>query len=482
MEQVTSDVNLEKLLNELKNTEEVNQFKRILQNLFIHCINLDINQKDISEKNIEKSIKLIRSLEKISIYLFSEYNNSLKNYDNETKKKAMEVTALVSDKIGDYLKHVNEKELDSLNIEKIFIKQLKFYWKSSIAYTLGENAPNSIVIAKKLRNVLLELKENHTIAKDRNDLFTFSFYLLSRQLISNIEDYIEDPALIDVFNNLRKFINSGEERFVDDLYSILDEQINKYLELFETNYYWHLRYLKLCIGKIINNSAWNNLKGVFSKSYIQQLIKSRPPVIELWPNQLEIINNEDGFLRNDTIKRTLVNFPTSGGKSLLAEFAIVKELENDITKKCFYIVPTNALVYEVTKRLRERFRRLGYNVSSSVNGYEPDLVNGNYFEEHIIVTTPEKLDMIIKNNLSEDILSDTSLIIFDEFQKIQDRNRGWIIEGSIVFLINHQIYKDIKLMFLSAIIDNGPLILNWVDDHNGSNSNYVPNSWRPTTK
>ncbi|WML57449.1 DEAD/DEAH box helicase [Neobacillus sp. PS2-9] len=482
MEQVTSDVNLESLLKELKNTKEVTEFGRILQNIFILCINLDVNQINISEESIERSIKFIRILDKISIYLFSEYNNTYKNYDNETKNKAMELTALVSDKVGDYLKHVNETELTSLNIEKILFKQLKSYWKSSVAYTLGDNAPNSIVIAKKLRNVLLELQENHTIIKDKKDIFTFSYYLLSRQTISNIEDYIEDPALIDIFHNLRKFIQSGEVRFINVLYSILDEQIKLSLELFDTNYYWHLRYVKLCLGKIINNCVWNNLEGIFSRNYIQQLIKSRPPVIELWPNQLEVINNKDSFLKNDSIKRTLVNFPTSGGKSLLAEFAIVKELETDITKKCFYIVPTNALVYEVTKRLRERFRRLGYNVSSSINGYEPDLVYGNYFEEHIIVTTPEKLDMIIKNNLSEDILSETSLIIFDEFQKIQDRSRGWIIEGSIVFLINHLKFKNIKLMFLSAIIDNGPIIINWVDDENGSSSDYIPNSWRPTNK
>lgn len=482
MEQVTSAMNLDSLLIELKNSEEVNEFRRILQNIFILCIKLNIDELEIREEQIEEHIKFIRKLEKISIYLFSEYNNSFKDYDGGSRNKAMDLTALVSDKIGDYLNHVNEKTLVSLNIEEILLRQLKSYWKSSVAYTLSNNAPNSIVISKKMNSILLQLIGRDTTAECKYDLYIFSYYLLSRQLISNIEGYIENSALIAIFNNLRKFIYSGEERYVEDLYSILDEQLKLHLELFETNYYWHLRYLKLCIEKIINNSVWRNLKGVFSENYIQQLVKSRPPVIELWPNQIEVINSEKVFLRNDAIKRTLVNFPTSGGKSLLAEFALVKELEADVNKKCFYIVPTNALVYEVTKRLRERFRRLGFNVSGSVGGYESDLVYGNKPEEHIIVTTPEKLDMIIKNNLSEDILSETSLIIFDEFQKIQDGSRGWILESSIVFLINHLKFQDIKLMFLSAIIDNGPLILDWVDDEEGSNSDYIPNLWRPTTK
>lgn len=482
MEKITSDINLDKLLTELKNSEEVSDFKSILQSIFVYCIHLDVNQLDVSEDELNKNINDIKKLEKISIYLFSEFNNSFKSYDQESRNKAMELTAMVSEKIGDYLKHVSEKQLTSIDIKKVMFKQLKYYWKSSVAYTLGSNAPNSIVVAKKLGNVLFPLIEQDIINTNKKDVYIFSFYLLSRKFINNIEDFISDPKLISIFNFLRKFIQSGKQTFIDVLFQELNEQIYSYLESYETNQYWHLRYLKLCIETIINNSVWNNLTSIFSDNYIQQLIKSRPSVIELWPNQLGVVNNSENFLKNDNIKRTLINFPTSGGKSLLAEFAIVKQLENNINKKCFYIVPTNALVYEVTKRLRERFRRLGYSVSSSLNGYEPNLILENEFVDHIIVTTPEKLDMIIKNNLSEDILSETSLIIFDEFQKIQDDSRGWLIEGSIVFLINHYQFKNIKLMFLSAIIDNGPAVLSWVDNESHSNSNYIPDSWKPTTK
>lgn len=482
MDEIINGHNLENLLKDLKKTKEVSDFQNIVQSIFVHCIDLDLNQTGVDEEKLERNIRLIKILDKISIYLFSEFNSPLKKLDNETKIKAMELTALVSDKIGDYLKNVHEQGLTSIKIEQVLFKQLKYFWKSSVSYTLSNNVPNSIVIAKKLYKVLTELKNNHILEREKYDLYTFSYFLLSRQYISNIEEYIENSQLIEIFNCLREFILYGKRDHISTVYNMLDIQLTKSLELYNSTQFWHIRYLKLCIERIINNSVWINLDGTFSEKYIQQLIKSRPPVIELWPNQIEVIKNENGFLRNEDIKRTLVNFPTSGGKSLIAEFAIVKELEKDINKKCFYIVPTNALVYEVTKRLRERFRRLGYKVSSSPSGYELDLLNGNYFEEHIIVTTPEKLDMIIKNNLSEDILSETSLIIFDEFQKIQDRSRGWIIEGSIVFLINHRKFKDIKLMFLSAIIDNGPLILNWVDDKSKSITDYIPDSWKPTTK
>lgn len=482
MDEIISISNLERLLKDLKATDEVSNFQKLVQSIFVHCIDLDLNQTGIDEDKLKNNIRLIKILDKISIYLFSEFNSPLKKLDNETKVKAMELTALVSDKIGDYLKNVHEQGLTSIKIEQVLFKQLKFFWKSSVAYTLSNNAPNSIVIAKKLYKVLTELKNTHAFNREKCDLYTFSYFLLSRQYISNIEEYIENRGLIEIFNILREFILYGKKDHISTVYTMLNIRIRRSLEIYNSTEFWHLRYLKLCIERIINNSVWVNLDGIFSEKYIQQLIKSRPSVIELWPNQIEVIKNENSFLRDKDIKRTLVNFPTSGGKSLLAEFAIVKELEKDINKKCFYIVPTNALVYEVTKRLRERFRRLGYKVSSSPSGYELDLLYGNYFEEHIIVTTPEKLDMIIKNNLTEDILSDTSLIIFDEFQKIQDKSRGWIIEGSIVFLINHRKFKDIKLMFLSAIIDNGPLILDWVDDKSKSITDYIPDAWKPTTK
>ncbi|MED4572808.1 DEAD/DEAH box helicase [Brevibacillus agri] len=481
MEQVTNPLNINDLLLRLKSSNIARDFKNILEALTVHCIDLDLNLIDVGEDKLERNIKAIRSLEKVIIYLFSEYNSILKQYDGTLTKKAMQLCALASEKIGDYLNHVNEEKLETLSQDQVLNKQLKMYWRATIAYTLCDNPPNSFVVVEKFEKVLSKLESKEIISNEMRNIYKFSYFLLRRYFINNIEKHIDDEELIGIFIELRAFVLTGDRTSAENAVQLLDRLIKNTLSTYRTNEFWHLKYLASCIERIISNSIWNNLTDIFSGTYLQQLIKSKPPVLELWPNQVEVVNNPEGYLRNQEIKRTMINFPTSGGKSLLAEFAIVRELERDITKKCFYIVPTNALVYEVTKRLRDRFRRLGYKVSSSISGYEPDFVYGNFSEDNVVVTTPEKLEMIIRNNLSNDLLSNISLIIFDEFHKIQDRERGWVIEGSISYLINHEIFSRIKIIMLSAIIDNVPTVMEWVDETKQCSS-HLPNNWKPTIK
>lgn len=479
MEQVTTTININELLQRLKESTLPNDFQKILEILTINCIGIEINQRVISEETIQKVIGRIRELERVSIFLFSEYNNVLRVYDDKIMRRAMQLCALASEKLGDYLEHVSEDKLISLSLHQILNKQLKSYWRAAVAYTLCENPPNSIVISRKL-NKLID-KMDHTLPSNLKNIYIFSSLLLARKFVNDIEKRIDDEDLISIFKKLKEFVVNGSHFAAEHTIQLLNTLTEKKLNSNNAEEFKISKYLKLCIEKLIKNSVWTNLDTVTSTSYIQQLIKSRPSIVELWPNQLEIINNTDGFVRNDNIRRAMINFPTSGGKSLLAELAIVKELEKDITKKCFYIVPTNALVYEVTKRLRERFRRLGYRVSSSISGYEPDFIYGQYAEDHVVVTTPEKMDMITRNVFSNDILEKTSIIIFDEFHKIQDRERGWLIEGCISFLINHNVYSNIKLLLLSAIIDNGASVMEWVDGAEGC-SGHFPSDWKPTVK
>ncbi|WP_240420452.1 DEAD/DEAH box helicase [Paenibacillus periandrae] len=479
MEQVISSLNINSLLQRLKESTTSDDFKEILEILIVNCISLDINKREVSEETLERVITRIRLLEKISIFLFSEYNNVLRSYDETIMRRAMQLCAIASEKLGDYLEHVSEEKLSTLSYDQILNKQLKTYWRAAVAYTLSENPPNAIVIARKLKKILDKLEDSLPI--HIRNLYKLSYFLLSRNFINNIQENIYDEDLIQIFRQLKEFIVNGDRKAANDSISLLNLLTERKLLSHKNDEFRYLKHLRHCVDKIIKNSVWTNLNDVFSINYILQLIKSSPSVLELWPNQLDIINNTDSFLRNDRIKRSMINFPTSGGKSLLAEFAIVKELEKDITKKCFYIVPTNALVYEVTKRLRDRFRRLGYKVSSSISGYEPDFIFGQYLEENVIVTTPEKLDMITRNVFSNDILGQTSLIIFDEFHKIQDRERGWLIEGNISFLINHPSYSNTRLLLLSAIIDNGAAVMEWVDGAEQCTGHF-PSDWKPTVK
>lgn len=56
MEQVTNTLNISELLQRLKESKLPNDFQEILEILTISCIGLEINQRNISEKTIERVI------------------------------------------------------------------------------------------------------------------------------------------------------------------------------------------------------------------------------------------------------------------------------------------------------------------------------------------------------------------------------------------------------------------------------------------
>lgn len=447
----------------------------LLQELYLCAVHLDITEVKKDTQHVIKSLILA---ERISLFLFSNYSKILGTYEKtELVKLAMQTSGMAFEKLGDYLEHTISQDVKP---EELSYKKARYYLRASIAYTLGDNPPNSVVIARKFQKELTKLKEPGFIPIELLEIYDFAGLILNRTIQANRT--FSKIALGKILTLLRQYLQTGEEQYfqygVTELKQLRQECLSKY----DITEFWVLSYLELCLEKIYINSVWKQLKGKYSSLYIQQLIKSRPSVIELWPNQIEILDNPSGFFSDTNILRGVITLPTSGGKSLLAELAIVRELEAIPGRTCIYIVPTNALAYEVTQRLRSRFRRLNYSVQISPDGFEGDVSEEN---SNIIVTTPEKLFSSLLNHDTVNFFDNVALIIFDEVHKMSEPERGWVIEGTIWFLINHSKYKEIKLLLISAILDNGEQILNWLN----SNESDVPlakkpiiNDWRPTAK
>jgi len=156
--------------------------------------------------------------------------------------------------------------------------------------------------------------------------------------------------------------------------------------------------------------------GERAQEYARLLVsRGRPnPVIELWPSQ------QEAFHRNlmDPYKRAiLIEMPTSAGKTLLAKFLIVQTKALNPGATIAYVVPTRALVNQVTVELRTDFRALhpAIQVEQAVPVFELDPT-----EEHllahappdVLVATPEKLDLLVRKN--HPAVSNISLVVADE--------------------------------------------------------------------
>src|SRR5690606_27986684 len=113
----------------------------------------------------------------------------------------------------------------------------------------------------------------------------------------------------------------------------------------------------------------------------------------------------------------------SAGKTLLAKFLIVQTKTLYPQGTIAYVVPTRALVNQITRELRRDFQGLQeqrFKVEQAVPVFELDPTEEELLKTRpdILVTTPEKLDLLIKSD--HESVRDLSFVIADEAHNIAD--------------------------------------------------------------
>ena len=165
------------------------------------------------------------------------------------------------------------------------------------------------------------------------------------------------------------------------------------------------------------------------KEYLQLLPSGSKSALWLWPTQAGAL--EAGLFDRD---RFAVSMPPSAGKTFLAELKIVQRITNT-EKLAFYVVPLNALARQVQTELSNRLRRapLRMNIRVLTGAYElsDEDLEAAGIQESVIITTPEKLDGLLRNIDQEDIkamFDRADLFVFDECQNIGSGKRGVTLE------------------------------------------------------
>ena len=194
-----------------------------------------------------------------------------------------------------------------------------------------------------------------------------------------------------------------------------------------------LRWLHAAGRIMVSNSLWWTTRGVSSQtsSFVHSLThRSHQAMFELLPPQRAALL-EQGLL--DLAKTAIVvDLPTSGGKTLLAQFRILQALNQfDVDRGWVaYVAPTRALCAQLTRRLRRDFEPIGLRVEQlsaavEVDSLEEQLLGDAEQPFHVLVATPEKLSLIIRNKKVDRPLV---LVVMDEAQNIEDNRRGLRIE------------------------------------------------------
>ncbi|WP_286883084.1 DEAD/DEAH box helicase [Sphingobacterium sp. UBA5980] len=228
-----------------------------------------------------------------------------------------------------------------------------------------------------------------------------------------------------------------------------------------------------------NNSIWYSTNAIQIKKLKEFCVaksKSEKAIIDLLPSQREAISMS---LLDIAASVTVVEMPTSAGKTLLAEFNIIVTKALNADSKIIYVVPTRALVNQVYYDLKSDFEGLNFSIEKTSGAIEVDPSEEALLKEKIdiLVSTPEKLDLLIRRN--HDSVNDVALFVIDEAHMIQNGSRGTRLELLLAILKRER--PNSKFMFLSPFLKNSAsTIADWM----GGNKIKTPIriNWKPAEK
>ncbi|KAL8139875.1 hypothetical protein V2J09_005896 [Rumex salicifolius] len=178
--------------------------------------------------------------------------------------------------------------------------------------------------------------------------------------------------------------------------------------------------------------------------------------------------------------------PTGAGKTNVAVLTILQQIalnrneDGSINNnfKVVYVAPMKALVAEVVGNLANRLKK--YEIQVKELSGDQSLTRQQIEETHIIVTTPEKWDIITRKSGDRTYTQLVKLLIIDEIHLLHD-NRGPVLE-SIVARTVRQIEttkENIRLVGLSATLPNYEDVALFLRVDLKKGLFYFDNSYRP---
>lgn len=229
----------------------------------------------------------------------------------------------------------------------------------------------------------------------------------------------------------------------------------------------------LMIEKLRADSIWAS--GLNINQKIDQLVRSFSQrdgaILSMLPSQQDALGKN---LLDAQREAMVLQMPTSSGKTLMAELAILQTLSSYATAKVVYLTPTRALATQVKRTLAADFGDLDIEVTAAGSAFEEDPFELALLQSAsgVIVSTPEKLDLLLRAH--PDWFEDIRLVIVDEAHLLRDGERGARLELLLANLRRE--HAHVRLLLLTPFVENAEEVANWLSEDRGSE---VDVSWRP---
>lgn len=253
------------------------------------------------------------------------------------------------------------------------------------------------------------------------------------------------------------------------------------------------QYFEAFTTKMVRNTIWYTTRGINNwVTRFNQFIsrKEEKGVFELmYPQRESIIRGE---LLNPAHRAIVVNLPTSSGKTMIAEYRILQALnqfksENGPSGWVAYVVPTKALVNQIYIQLTKDLGSIGVQVEKAcgaieLDGFEQHLVerNGNRTEFDILVTTYEKMNLLVRQGLGTTSERPLVLTVVDEAHNIEETTRGLNLEFLLSTIKND--CEEANFLLMTPDISNSHEIANWLAPDRGNVIDLEFDWWQPNER
>ena len=241
---------------------------------------------------------------------------------------------------------------------------------------------------------------------------------------------------------------------------------------------------------LVDNSIWTVTRAVNSRvtRFVESLTSRdrKQPIFELLPPQRRTLR-EKGLL-GSAHRSVVVSLPTSSGKTFIAEFRILQALNQFDQERGWvaYLAPTRALVNQLTLRLRRDLASLGSVVEKvspalEIDGLEAGMLTDTDAERQfrILVTTPEKLDLMLRGGWEDKIGRPLTLVVVDEAHGLASQARGLKLE-LLLATINREC-RHAQFLMLTPFIQNAAEIARWLAP-DSNNSIELGVDWSPNDR
>lgn len=245
------------------------------------------------------------------------------------------------------------------------------------------------------------------------------------------------------------------------------------------------RWLHVAARRMVAGSVWWVAGAVNSRvtRFIENVTKSQA-MFELLPPQRAALQ-EQGLL-DQANRAIIVEMPTSGGKTLLAQFRMLQALNQFAPDKGWvaYVAPTRALVSQITRRLRRDFEPLGITVEAlssaiEVDAFENEMLAavGEQSAFDVLVSTPEKLQLVIRN---KKVSRPLVLVVMDEAHNIEDVERGMRIE--LLLATIRRECERANFLLLMPYVPNSEELANWLAPDASRSISIGSSVWKPNER